>query len=755
MKTIIKKYTFLFISGVVALLLFSVSQLPKLTINPGFDEYIPDNVGNRAHLNQLDSIFGGNEKIIVILNRDSCILNPESFERVQLLVDDLKKVQGVEHTMSMTDIVDIKIDDEGFTTFNPIVDSIPSDQGQLHSLKQDIRNSEMGSRFVSSDFQSTALILTKSDVMEDQTIIAEIEETIENNPGKEEVYISGQSYLRNAVKSYIKKDLLTLLPTSLALMVLILFLSFREWKGVVLPFIVVVLSIVFSFGLMAVLGWEISIVSLLLPVMLVAIANDYGIHLINLYQEKCRTETTANMGHLAVMVYRELRKPILITGLTTIGGMLGLLSHKMAPAAQLGILASIGIGLALAMSLFLIPVLLSLYKKPVQKPQHIDRPSITEKILSIFAKWVNFHPKTVVASFGIATLISISGIFLLRVDTNVEGYFPRHSEIRKGIDLTNQQFGGSQYVSVLFRGNMLSPDFLNRMEEYTGEIRELPDAGHVISPVTFMKELSKGIYTPDEPEYGTLPRSEAEAAQYLEMASFTGFGNQLGRFIDINNANARILVSMKDGSNLTGKTILNGLRNITKDDPQLGFIAGPGLSKIQIAEMVIQGQISSLLLAFIIILFLLSVIFKSARAGIKGSLPLLVATIFLFGFMGFFNISLDIVTALLSSIMIGVGIDYTIHFLWRYKAEYAVRREIRPSIWATLTSTGRGIIFNAFSVMAGFSVLVLSGFAPLRFFGGLVVISIFSCLISALLLIPAIVSLTRPKFLEPGKTNNE
>jgi len=451
------------------------------------------------------------------------------------------------------------------------------------------------------------------------------------------------------------------------------------------------------------------------------------------------------------MVYRELRKPILITGLTTIGGMLGLLSHKMAPAAQLGVVASIGIGVALAMSLFLIPVLLSFYKKPVQKPRPIGRPSFTEKILSLFARWANFHPKTVVASFGIVTLLSLSGIFLLKVDTNVEGYFPRKSEIRKGIDLTNKKFGGSQYVSVLFQGDVLSPDALTRMEKYTQEISKLPNAGNVISPVPFFKELSKGIYTPDEPEYGTLPRSEAEAAQYLEMASFSGFGDQIAQFINSTHTNARILVSMKDGSNQTGKTILTRLRNITKDDPQLAFIAGPGLSKIQIAEMVIQGQISSLILAFLIILFLLSLIFKSVTGGIKGSLPLLVATIFLFGLMGVLNISLDIVTALLSSIMIGVGIDYTIHFLWRYKAEYAVRKEPRPAISATLTSAGRGIIFNAFSVMAGFSVLVLSGFAPLRFFGILVVVSIFSCLISALLLIPAIVSLTRPKFLEPKK----
>ncbi|MGE4586719.1 MAG: MMPL family transporter, partial [Mangrovibacterium sp.] len=209
-----------------------------------------------------------------------------------------------------------------------------------------------------------------------------------------------------------------------------------------------------------------------------------------------------------------------------------------------------------------------------------------------------------------------------------------------------------------------------------------------------------------------------------------------------------ILVSLKDGSNQTGKSVLKSLNRITGNDPQLVCIAGPGLSKIQIAEMVIHGQISSLLLALSIIFVMLSLIFRSFSAGLKGSLPLLLSTLFLFGLMGFAGIPLDIVTALLSSIMIGVGVDYTIHFLWRYKEEFARNGDCRQSITTTLNTSGRGIIFNAFSVIVGFAALCFSGFAPLRYFGMLVVVSIFSCLISALLLIPAIIMLTRPRFLE-------
>lgn len=749
MKILNKKYRNFLITVVVVLALLSILQIPKLSINPGFDDYIPENIGNRAYLNRLDSIFGGNEKILLILRNDEGVLNQKSYERVKLLADKLQKTSGIENTLSLHDVIEIK-EEDGFTIIEPLVTDVPTNQDALDSLKQKIVQNEMSQRLVSSDFTATAIVLTKSDDIDDQTVITGIEQVIDETPGRDKVLLGGLSYIRNSIKSYIKKDLVTLLPTALILMILMLYLFFREWKGVVLPFLVVVLSIVFSFGLMAVLDWEISIVSVLLPIMLIAIANDYGIHLINLYQEKCVSGQPATMKDIANTIYSELRRPILITGLTTIGGLLGLLSHHMAPAAQLGVLASLGIGLALVLSLFLVPALLTLYRKPRVVPlSHARGKSSLDKILRLFGHWVNHRPKTIVASFILVSLISIWGIFLLKVDTNIEGYFAGESDVREGIDLTNEKFGGSQYVSVLFSGNVIAPDVLRRMDQYTARIRELPQAGNILSPVTFFKELSKGIYSPDEPEYGTLPRSEAEAAQYLEIASLAGFADQASQLIDYNNENARILVSMKDGSNQTGKEILRALERITKDDPLLNCIAGPGLSKIQIADMVIRGQISSLVLALIIIFVLLSVIFRSVAAGTKGSLPLLVATLFLFGLMGFFGISLDIVTALLSSIMIGVGIDYTIHFLWRYKAEYAIRHDVKAAVSATLITAGRGIVFNAFSVIVGFSVLIFSGFSPLRFFGVLVVVSIFSCLISALLLVPAIVKLVKPKFLEP------
>jgi len=741
------KYKYLFIGITILLIAISAIQIPNLTIDAGFDNYIPGEVGNKTYLNEIDSIFGGSEKILLILTKDSNIINQETLNRINNLTKDLKETDGIEHCMSLKDVIKIRLDKDGITSFDPIFTEIPSDPLKKEILEKKILNNEMGNRFVSKDLTSTAIILTKTDSISDNIVIPAIQKVIKNHPGSEKVFIGGLSFIRQNIKYYIKKDLIILLPLALLLMIFMLYFSFREWKGIMLPFLVVILSILFSFGLMGILHWKFSLVSILLPIMLIAIANDYSIHLINLYQEKYRSGNKGSMKEVVLKVYRELKKPILLTGLTTIGGILGLLTHKMAPARQLGILTATGIAFALLLSLYLVPVLLCFYKKPKIKIKTEEKrqKSVTNRILLLFSKWVTRFPKKVVVIFMILTALNIAGIFFLKIDTNIEEYFPHKSEIKQGIDLVNKKFGGSQYISILFHGDILSVNSMKHIDKYTQKIEKIPEAGHVISPSNFLKDLSKGIYGKNEDGYMALPKSKEEAQQNLELVRMSGYDNLVSRLIDENNENTRILVSVRNGSNKTGKSLLKSLKEITKNDPQLYCIAGPGLSKIQISDMVIKGQISSIIAAFTIIFILIVLIFKSVRTGINGCIPLVLSSIFLFGVMGFCHIPLDIVTAMLSSVMIGVGVDYTIHFLWRYKIEYREHHDVKIAVSNTLKTSGRGIIFNAFSVITGFSVLIFSDFIPLRYFGLLIVISIFSCLICALLLVPAIVVITEQK----------
>ena len=169
----------------------------------------------------------------------------------------------------------------------------------------------------------------------------------------------------------------------------------------------------------------------------------------------------------------------------------------------------------------------------------------------------------------------------------------------------------------------------------------------------------------------------------------------------------------------------------------------------ELVDAVVHGQIVSLALSLFLVFLLVAFAFRSPVAGVYAVLPLSMAMPILFGIMGWLNIELNIVTAMLSSIMIGVGVDYTIHFLWRYRQERRQGLEPDEAVMRTLVTSGRGIVFNALSVVVGFAVLLISSFLPVKFFGILVVVSITACLVGALALLPALCLLLRPKFLEP------
>jgi predicted RND superfamily exporter protein len=189
------------------------------------------------------------------------------------------------------------------------------------------------------------------------------------------------------------------------------------------------------------------------------------------------------------------------------------------------------------------------------------------------------------------------------------------------------------------------------------------------------------------------------------------------------------------------------ISELTVNFPAEVSIGGYAIIMADFAESIIKGQISSLLFAIITVLLLLAIIFKSFKGGLIGTIPLVASILILFGFMGFSGIALDAATALLSSIMIGVGVDFTIQYVWCFNLHIRSGLSYPEATAASLKTIGRSIIINAFSVMAGFTALIFSGFTSIRFFGYLVLISIGSCLVGALLIIPAFLMKYRPGFI--------
>jgi hydrophobe/amphiphile efflux-3 (HAE3) family protein len=725
-------------------------QIFRAEINPDLESYIYEGMPSRINTNLIEEIFGGDEMVMILFETDD-ILNKETLSRVKKVNKQLKDLDGIDETMSLFDAKNIKGED-GAMVVDPVIRRLPKTEDGWTKLRKELGKNELvHTVLVSEDFTMTSVIATLEKQAQDEEIVAAVEQILAAHPGDEQTYIGGLPYIKAIVAKEMASEFKQLMIIGLGIMLVMLFFFFREIRGVSLPFIVVVLSILFAMGLMPLVGWQMSIITLLLPIMLIAIANDYGIHMMAKYQEYNTPGNNYSVGTIARGIYTSLKSPILLTGITTIAGILCLLSHKMIPARQLGVVAAAGIGFALLLSLLFIPAALSIIgkSKPVLS-ENPDKQRLIDRVLGNTGRMVTRRPWRVIMVAVLVMLLSGGGAFLLKVDTNLENFFPEEHPVRVSGHVINETFGGSQNISILVEGDILDPEVMAKIDHYETSLKQLPAVGNVMSIAGIIREISKALNDEGDPYYNVVPDERNALAQYMELYLISGNPEDLERMVDFDFRKAQVMVRINDGSNLALKSVLAEIRQLTDPDKHQTRIGGYGLIAADLADLVVRGQVTSLIIALLVVIALLSILFRSLSAGLIAALPLAFSMVILFGWMGYLGIKLDVATALLSSIMIGVGVDYTIHFLWRYKSEREKGLIPTDAVLKTLTTTGRGISFNALSVILGFCALPFSVFMPIRVFGFLVMVSIFSCLVGALIIIPAMVLIFRPSFLEPG-----
>lgn len=326
---------------------------------------------------------------------------------------------------------------------------------------------------------------------------------------------------------------------------------------------------------------------------------------------------------------------------------------------------------------------------------------------------------------------------------------PANHSFNKAIKIVDQHFGGSKMINIMFEGDAKDPALLNEMEHYGATLKEMSNVGSVTSLSTLVKKMSTALNDADDVRYNKIPESRDAVAQYIELYSMSGDPEDIEQFVDFDYAYTILSVQYQASSIKEINEIKDKIEELNAHSKFKPVMGGYSLVDKEMSESLVKGQVNSLLFAFVAIFLLMSIIFKSILAGFIGSLPLVFAVFCTFGLMGWLGIELNMVTALLSSISIGLGVDFTIQVFWRIKWELALGNSYAESVMITIKTIGRGIIINAFAVMIGFSVLFLSNFPLVQSFGLLIILSLFLCLICALIFIPAICIVTEPKFLKP------
>lgn len=728
---------FLIVIPVIIFIAFLI-PLKNAKINPDLMRYTPQGTESKLNIEKTEDVFGKYDPVLVVFKADD-IIDGDVLEKLSSIHDEISDDEMFSEVISVFASKHIRSQD-GFMLVDPAINIIPENKEEKEALRAYVKSNTLAYKLlVSEDFKYTVMIINPEEGFTDSEIITKVEEIVTNTWGEKNYDITGMLYLRDVVQEKATRDLMFLMPLALLIMIVFLFISFREKRGVFLPMLVVIFSTGISMGLMPLLGYELSLIAVLVPILMISIANNYGVHIISKYQELNALHPERSMDQIVKESVNSLSKPILLTGLTTIAGVLGLLVHIMEPAVQMGVVCSIGIAFALYLSLYFLPaILIGMKKGKPQKSFNGQRNSPINKLLKYASSLVLTKSKAIIIVFSSVFVLAAVGTTRLEVSINNEKLMPASHSIRKATEVMNTYFGGTKTISVMFEGDIKSPEVINDMVKLEEIVKQFPQTGNVNSLASILKIMSKALNDPSDPAYDKIPESRDGIAQYIEFYNMSGDPEDFEKFVDFNFEKAIVNIQFHAENMKEYNEVAYAIHDFCENSEHAKFESGISLVEKDMAISIAQGQIYSLILAFTAILILLWMIFRSFKMGLIGCIPLIFTIVSNFGLMGWMGIRLDIATSLLSSVAIGIGVDYTIHLFWRIKSELELGKPLTEAIDICLRNTGRGIAINAFSVMIGFSVLFLSGIIMLKTFGFLILFSLLLCLLCALILIPAI-----------------
>ncbi|MDO9579570.1 MAG: MMPL family transporter [Bacteroidales bacterium] len=738
----IVKFRWLIIITVLGLTLIFGYQIKNLKINSDVISSLPDNDPAASLYKKVGTQFGGNDMGMIVLEADN-IFKAEVLQHVKQITDSLKITDGISTVTSITNIIDIKNDDGGIE-IGKLVDeyNLPESKQQLDSLKTYVFSKEMyKGTIVSDDGTATLIMFTMLNDADKQAVAKNVKGKIEALNLPEKLYFGGLPMMMNDVSNLIVADIIWLLPLVFLIIGFVLLLSFRSASGVILPLLTAGIAVVWTLGIMVLAGYELTMISNEIPIILLAVGSAYTIHVLNRINQ---TKDNFN-NKVVIKALSYIILPVFLAAVTTAIGFISFIfGSYLTLIRDFGIFTALGISFSLLISITVVPAIISVL--PVNKKEDNEKTGsekkllLSDKALKPLVSLLFRHPKYTLTAWGALLALSLVGMFLIKTSVNMADYFEKDNPTRVSEDIMQKKFGGSLPVFVVFKGDMQSPDVLKTMMKAENYMKQSPDITTTQSVADLIEEMNnvmgEGKKIPDEkakieqlwflldgqdimPQLVTdnldegIIQSKFASVESKSMSDFVKF---MDKFI-------------KENSTVNCKIEVTGMPSVYQ----------------KLNNSLLQSQFSSLVLAIIMVLLIVGIMMRSFAQGVYATIPILSTIAILFGFMGFAGIALDIATVLVASIALGIGIDYSIHVITHYNHVFKETGDINIAIEDTIMKGGKAVVINVISVAAGFLVLLFSQIVPLQNFGALVALSMVGSGLGALTLLPVILILANRK----------
>ena len=730
-----------------------MSQFVKF--NYDFSQTVPDTDEDMMYYNDFKKTFGEDGNVFAVGLKDSSIFNIEKFTLYKNYIKSLESIEGVNGVLGLPtlQILEKNKENKNFT-FKELFSPFPTSQKHLDSILSIAKNQKFYDNKITNQDNALTLLITinkkvlnskkRDDLMKSLIIKSSLFESESNI----KLHYAGLPYSRYMMAESVKQELSMLLLVSLIVTSIILFIFFRSYDTVIVPIIIIGIVVVWVFGTLSLLGYKITLLTGLLPPLIVVIGIPNCVYMLNYYHfsiEKIKVKKEALLN-----VIRTIGLITFITNLTTAVGFLVLATTDIKILTEFGIVAGINVIATFFVSIFLLPSIYLVLPAPKSEQTSYLNYSFIKYLINSFINISFNYRRPVFILSSIIVSVSIYGLTKIKSVSYLIDDVPSESPLMKDLKFFEKNFSGVMPLEIVVDSKMKKGvQNLNLLKKVNELENFLMDKDYVSSPISLVSfiKASRQAYYNNNSAYYSLPNNRDK--NFILRYISDGYQNNASNenisksFVDSLGQKLRISLNVADLGSFKLDSIVNNvfrpeINKVFKNSKAEVRLTGTTLTFIKGINFLIENLLQSMLLAFFIISVIMSLLFKNFKMVIISLIPNLIPLIFAGGIMGFFGIPLKPSSALVFSIVFGISVDYSIHFLAKFKNEL-INNSIENSITNTIKQKGKSMIFTSFILFFGFIIFAFSNFGGTIVLGVLTSIILFVAMITNLTLLPSII----------------
>ncbi len=752
----ILRFRIFFISLIFFFTLYMAYQSQFVRYNYNFSQTVPDSDEDMIFYKNFKKIFGEDGNVFAIGLKDSSIFDLQVFSNYNKYVQRLESIEGINGVLSLSNLKVLTKDAKNKNfKFENLYNPFPETQNELDSLIILSKRQKFYENKILNDNGAITLLITIDKLILNSSdrndLMVKLINVSENFSQKNNInlHYAGLPYSRYIMAESVKSELIIFLIISILITSIILFIFFRSWDSVLVPILIIGVVVVWVFGTLSILNYKITLLTGLLPPLIVVIGIPNCVYMLNYYHFSLNKFSSRKKAISHVI--KTIGLITLITNLTTAVGFFVLATTDIKVLNEFGIVAGINVIATFFVSIFLFPTIYLILPKPKSKQINYLNYNFLYFLINLF-KSISFeHQKKVFVLSGILIVISLYGVFKIKAVSFLIDDVPSESFLMKDMKFFESNFSGIMPLEIVIdtkkkRGvrNLNTLKKIDRLENFLKDKSYISDP---ISIVSFIK-ASRQAYYNNNPSFYSLPNSRDK--NFILRYLSSGYGDNVENenisksFVDSLGQKIRISLNIAD---LGSHKIDSILRNVIQ--PEINNIFGKTNNEVKLTgttlifikgiNFLIENLLQSMLLAFFIISLIVSLLFKNIKMVIISLIPNIIPLIIAAGIMGIFGIPLKPSSALVFSIVFGISVDYSIHFLAKFKNELIQTKNVKNAVIKTIEETGRSMIFTSLILFFGFIIFAFSNFGGTIVLGVLTSIILFVAMITNLTLLPSII----------------